>query len=285
MLGSGDVVRHMSGLVKDNTGYHLPSLLCGSEGTLGVVTAARFRLVGMAPHRVLAFVAMESVEHAVAAVAGWRTGIASLESAELVFHDGIALVASAFGLPLPFATPSPVYVLLDAGGRVDPTDELADAVAGVDGVVDVAVATDTARRTALWRLREDHTLAINTLGVPHKFDVTLPQVALGEFTRRITHTVAAVEPAATVWLFGHVGDGNLHVNVTGVAPEAPELDDAVYGLVVELGGSISAEHGIGTAKTTYLARNRAAGDLAAMRAIKGALDPATIMNPHVLLAG
>ena len=215
VLGTGDVVRQMSGLVKDNTGYHLPSLLCGSEGTLGIVTAARFRLVGAAPHRVVAFIAMTSVDAAVAAVALWRTGIPSLEAAELVFHEGVALVASEFGVPLPFTEPSPVYVLLEAAGPTDPTDELATAVAGVDGVVDVAVAGDSARRAALWRLREEHTLAINRVGIPHKFDVTLPQSRLAEFAAVVPGVVERAVPGARTWLFGHVGDGNLHVNVTG----------------------------------------------------------------------
>jgi FAD/FMN-containing dehydrogenase len=285
VLGTGDVVRRMSGLVKDNTGYHLPSLLCGSEGTLGIVTAARFRLVAAAPHRVVAFVAMSSVDAAVRAVAQWRTGVASLEAAELVLHDGVALVAGAFGIPLPFDEPAPVYVLLDAGGAADPTDELAEAVAGADGVIDVAVAGDTARRAALWRLREEHALAINTVGVPHKFDVTLPQGRLAEFVDVVPRSVAAVAPGAHTWLFGHVADGNVHVNVTGVAPDAPELDDAVYGLVVAMGGSISAEHGIGTAKAAYLSLDRSPAELSAMRAIKHALDPAGVMNPNVLLAG
>jgi FAD/FMN-containing dehydrogenase len=285
VLGTGDVVRRMTGLIKDNTGYHLPSLLCGSEGTLGIVTAARFRLVGLAPHRVLAFVAMTSVDAAVAAVARWRTGIPSLEAAELVFHDGIALVSSALGVPLPFSDPSPVYVLLDAGAAYDPTDELAEAVAGVEGVVDAAVASDAVRRAALWRLREDHALAINTIGVPHKFDVTLPQSRLGEFVERVEAVVAAVAPDARVWLFGHVGDGNLHVNVTGVPPHSPRLDEAVYGLVVAMDGSISAEHGIGTAKARYLPMQRSAAELSAMRAVKSALDPGSVMNPNVLLTG
>ena len=285
VLGTGAVVSQMSGLVKDNTGYHLPSLLCGSEGTLGIVTAARFRLVGAAPHRVVAFVAMSSVEAAVAAVAGWRTSIPSLEAAELVFHEGIELVASEFGVPLPFADRSPAYVLLEAGSRTDPTDELADAVAGADGVIDAAVASDSARRAALWRLREEHTLAINRVGVPHKFDVTLPQSHLAEFVTTVPGVVERAVAGARTWLFGHVGDGNIHVNVTGAPPVAPELDDAVFTLVVDLGGSISAEHGIGTAKVDYLAMQRSAGDLAAMRAIKSALDPDRIMNPNVLLPG
>ena len=284
VLGTGEVVRRMSGLVKDNTGYHLPSLLCGSEGTLGIVTAARFRLVAAAPHRVVAFVAMASVESAVAAVAEWRSGIPSLEAAELVFHEGIALVADEFGVPLPFTEPSPAYVLLEAGGLTDPTEELATAVDGVRGVLDVAVASDGARRAALWRLREEHALAINRIGIPHKFDVTLPQSRLAEFVAAVPGAVEGAVPGARTWIFGHVGDGNLHVNVTGAEPEAPELDDAVYGLVVELGGSISAEHGIGTAKVAYLPMQRSAAELSAMRAIQSGLDPDGIMNPNVLFA-
>jgi FAD/FMN-containing dehydrogenase len=282
VLGNGEVVRQMSGLVKDNTGYHLPSLLCGSEGTLGIVTAARFRLVGATPHRVVAFVAMASVEAAVAAVAVWRVALPSLEAAELVFDEGVRLVASEFGVPVPFAEPSPVYVLLEVGARYDPTDELADAVSGIDGVIDVAVASDSARRAALWRLREEHTLAINRVGIPHKFDVTLPQARLAEFASVVPGVVERAVAGARTWLFGHVGDGNLHVNVTGAAPHAPALDDAVYRLVVDLGGSISAEHGIGTAKVAYLSMQRSAAELSAMRAIKSALDPDGIMNPHVL---
>jgi FAD/FMN-containing dehydrogenase len=285
VLGTGDVVRRLGGLVKDNTGYHLPSLLCGSEGTLGIVTAARLRLVGATPHRVAALVAMSSVDAAIAAVARWRTGIASLEAAELMLRDGIRLVSSVLGVPLPLDTDAPVLVLLEAAGQADPTDELADAVAGVDGVLDVAVAGDTARRRGLWRLREDHALAINTLGVPHKFDVTLPLSRLADFVEAVPRTVRGVEPDASVWLFGHVGDGNLHVNVTGVPPADDALDDAVLGLVVSMGGCISAEHGIGTAKVRHLALDRSPAELAAMHAVKRALDPDGIMNPNVLLTG
>lgn len=284
VLGTGEVVRRMSGLVKDNTGYHFPSLLCGSEGTLGIVTEARFRLVPATPHRVLAVVAFATVDAAVAAVAAWRIALRDLEAAELVLHEGVALVTDTYGLTSPFRDTHPVYVLVEAAGADDPTDELAAAVSGVDGVLDAAVATDAARRAALWRLREDHTLAINQVGVPHKFDVTLPQSRLAEFIGVVPAVVAGAAPGARTWLFGHVGDGNIHVNVTGAPPDAVDLDEAVFGLVVELGGSISAEHGIGTAKARYLALQRSPAELSAMRAIKSALDPAGILNPHVLFA-
>jgi FAD/FMN-containing dehydrogenase len=283
VLGTGDVVRRMSGLIKDNTGYHLPSLLCGSEGTLGIVTAARFRLVPAVAHRVLAVVAFATVDDAVTAVAAWRSTLPDLEAAELVLHGGVALVCDTFALPLPFARPHPVYVLVEAAGTADPTDALAEAVAGVTGVRDAAVAPDESRRAALWRLREDHTAAINRVGVPHKFDVTLPMMHLGEFVAAVPGVVEATVPGARTWLFGHVGDGNVHVNVTGAPPDAPDLDDAVYRAVVDLGGSISAEHGIGTAKVRYLAMQRSPAELAAMRAIKSVLDPDRILNPHALI--
>jgi FAD/FMN-containing dehydrogenase len=100
----------------------------------------------------------------------------------------------------------------------------------------------------------------------------------------VPEVVRSVEPDAVTWQFGHVGDGNIHVNVTGAAPDADALDEQVYRYVVACGGSISAEHGIGTAKARWLPLNRSAGELATMRAIKHALDPAGIMNPGVLLA-
>jgi FAD/FMN-containing dehydrogenase len=225
---------------------------------------------------------MESVDAAVNAVAAWRAGLTTLEAAELLFDSGMELVATAFGLSLPLAGRAPVYILVEACDQSDPSDELAEALEGVGGVLDVAVASDSARRAELWRLREDHPLAISTVGVPHKFDVTLPVARLAEFVERVAGVVAAVEPEARVWQFGHIGDGNLHVNVTGVPAEASQLDDAVYGLVLTMDGSISAEHGIGTAKSRYLALDRTPSELRAMQAIKSALDPAAIMNPNAV---
>ena len=283
VLGSGEVISHLQGLVKDNTGYHFPSLLCGSEGTLGIVTAARLRLVARYRERVTALVGFRDPAAAVAAVGMWRAQLDSLEAAELFLCDGLALVCDAFDLPLPFATNWPAYLLVEAAGHRDPTDDLAAAVASADGVADVAVATDEARRAALWRYREDHTLAINTLGPPHKLDVTLPAAALAEFLAGAPARVGGAAPASRTWLFGHLGDGNIHVNVTGVPPDDERVDDAVLRYVAELGGSISAEHGIGTAKRRWLHLNRSAAEVAAMRAVKRALDPDGVLNPNVLL--
>ncbi len=287
VLGTGDVVSRLQGLVKDNTGYDLAGVLCGSEGTLGVVTAARLRLVAAHEHTVTALVAFADVPAAVRAVATWRSSLATLDAAEIVLDPGVRLVAGVLGCGLPFDRPAPVYVLVEASGHDDPTDDLAAAVGAVAGVLDVAVASDAAGRSRLWRYREEHTPSINTVGVPHKYDVTLPIAALAAFMADVPAVVRAAAPSATTWLFGHVGDGNIHVNVTGVPVDDPALDEvldeAVYRFVVACGGCISAEHGIGTAKARWLSLDRSAGDLAAMRALKSAFDPAGILNPAVLL--
>jgi FAD/FMN-containing dehydrogenase len=282
VLGTGAGVEHMRGLVKDNTGYHLPSLLCGSEGTLGVVTAARLQLVTRHDERVVALIGFSDVADAVAAVATWRSALDSLESAELFLDSGLRLVCDAFALAPPFDRTWPAYVLVEVAAVHDPTEDLAAAVGSVTSIGDVAVAADAARRDALWRYREDHTLAINTLGPPHKLDVTVPLDLLAAFVVDVPKLVAAVAPTARTWLFGHVGDGNLHVNVTGVAPDDERVDDAVLTHVAGLGGSISAEHGIGTAKRRWLHLNRTDAELASMRAIKRALDPDDVLNPNVL---
>ncbi len=125
------------------------------------------------------------------------------------------------------------------------------------------MATDTVRRSQLWRYREGHTEAINTLGAPHKLDVTLPAPALAAFIDHVADVVRNADPTATTWLFGHVGDGNVHVNVTGVEPDDLSVDDRVMHYVADLGGSISSEHGIGTAKRNWLHLNRSDVELAA----------------------
>jgi FAD/FMN-containing dehydrogenase len=283
VLGSGRMVRRLEGLVKDNTGYHLPSLLCGSEGTLAIVTSARLRLITRPSQWVTALVGFESVDAAVRAVGEWRSAVDSLEAAELFLEAGLRLVCGALGLPEPFARPWPAYVLVEAAAHDDPSGALAAAVGDTSGVGDVAVASDEARRRALWRYREDHTQAISTLGPPHKLDVTLPMAELAGFAAATPRRVAELAPEARTWIFGHVGDGNLHVNVTGLAPDDERVDEQVLGWVAELGGSISAEHGVGTAKRRWLRLTRSTDEIAAMRAIKSALDPAGILNPNALL--
>lgn len=257
VLADGSIVRRLSGLTKDNTGYDLASLLCGSEGTLGVVTAARLRLVAPARDLVTAVVAMPSIAAAVEAVATMRREV-TLDAAEV-------------WVAMPSPVDAPVSLLLEWSGAVD-------VLAVLDA--DTVVADDETRRRELWHYRESITEAISAVGVPHKMDVTLPASQLAAFCDEVVRVTA---PHRT-FLFGHVGDGNIHVNVVGPEPDDETVDDAVFRLVASLGGSISAEHGIGTAKNRWLHLSRSDAELSAMRAIKRALDPRGILNPAVLAA-
>ncbi len=283
VLGTGAVVSHLGGLVKDNTGYYWPGLLCGSEGTLGVVTKARLRLVPASTWRTTAVLAFPAVGDALEAASLVRRSLPSLDACELFFENGVQLVCSVTGMPPPFAGPHPVCLLLEAADRTDPTSALAEVTASLPHLLDNVVATEPGTRAALWRYREGHTEAINTLGPPHKLDVTLPQRRLAAFIENVSSAVVAVDPDAKVWLFGHVGDGNIHVNVTGVAHDDERVDDAVFRLVAGAGGSISAEHGIGTAKKRWLELTRSPSEIELFRSIKQVLDPDGILNPNVLL--
>ena len=289
VLGTGAVVSHLGGLLKDNTGYDLSSVLCGSEGTLGVVTKVRLRLVPASPARSTILVAVRDVADAVACFVAARRGAAAmLEGAELFLDDGLALVCTRLGAPPPFGddvvTAAGAYLLLEAASSADPTDALVEALSSVaDVVLDTAVATGQARREELWRYREAHTEAINAVGVPHKLDVTLPLDRLAAFCDEVRAVVASVAPDAHGYLFGHVGDGNVHVNVVGRGVVPDDVDEAVLRLVAGHGGSISAEHGIGTAKKAFLHLSRSEAEIEAFRAIKRALDPGGILNPNVLL--
>ncbi len=286
VLGDGSVVSHLGGLVRDNSGYHLPSLFCGSEGTLGIVTRARLRLVPPARVRVAALLAFDDLDGAVTAAADLRHHVRSLEAAELFVASGLELVCRTEHLPAPFPTAHPAYLLAEAADARSPFDDLSGALSSLSAlaeVADVAVAVDEARRAELWRYREGHTAAINTLGPPHKLDVALPGPRLAEFLREVPAAVAAMRPTADTWLFGHAADGNVHVNVTGIPPDDDAVDEVVLRLAADMGGTVSAEHGIGTAKRAYLGLNRSPAEIAAFRALKRAFDPDGILNPNVLL--
>lgn len=289
VLGTGDVIDDLAGLGKDNTGYWLPGLLCGSEGTLGIVTAVQLRLHPRPAETVTALAAFDSVATAVDAGSRWGAELDEVEALELMLADGMDLVCRVTGARLPFVgVAAEAFVLVECAGPPGAADRLAAQLDGIggSGVVDLAVATDSSRRAALWRYREDHTPSIATLGVPHKMDVTVPLRRLTEFLGGVHAVVAAAAgpgERAAVWLFGHLGDGNIHVNVTGVDPEDQRVDDAVLAYVAGLGGSISAEHGIGKAKVGALHLRRSGDELSAMRAIRAALDPDRVMNPHALL--
>ncbi|HWG93283.1 MAG TPA: FAD-binding oxidoreductase [Mycobacteriales bacterium] len=270
VLADASVVRRLDGLVKDATGYDLGHLLVGSEGTLGVVTAVRVRLVPPPAGRETVLVGLDGVEAAVDLVARARRGARGLRAAELLLADGLALVREATGLPAPLRGAHPVLLLLEAE----------EGLAGVvEDVPEAAVALDAADAARLWAYREGLTEALSRRGVPHKLDVSLPARALAPFLADLPSATGRHE----VHVFGHVGDGNLHVNVLGPAPDDDAVDEAVLRLAAAHGGSIGAEHGVGRLKRRYLPLSRTPAELAAMRAVKAALDPAGLLGPGVLL--
>jgi len=284
VLADGSVVSRLGGLAKDNTGYDLVSLLCGSEGTLGILTRLRLRLVPQLRARAVALVALPDVATAVGLLPSLRSALPDLAAAELFLPAGLALVRAYAGLPAPFPVEHPAYLLLECAGASDPTDQLVEAVAGLDGLRDATVATDAAGQRALWAYREQHTEAISAAGVPVKLDVSVPVGELSGLVDRLPAAVEAVVPGARLVVFGHVNEGNLHVNVLDTGDRGEQVTDAVLRLVADLGGSISSEHGVGRAKVPWLGLSRSAEEIRAMRAVKDALDPAGLLNPGVLLA-
>lgn len=284
VLADSTVVSRLAGLAKDNTGYDLSQLMIGSEGTLGVVTAIRLQLVPHLPDRAVALVGLDSTRDAIALTARLRSSLEALSAAEIFYQDGLDLVCDHAGLAPPLGVTRAVYLLVEATGRGEILDELAGALACADLEEEAtALSGDEVGAMRLWSYRERHTEAISSLGVAHKLDVTLPIRSLAAFEQEVRHVVARVNKHATLVLFGHVGDGNLHVNIVGPSPEDETVDGAVLELVASYGGSISAEHGIGRAKVAWLGLSRSPAELAAMRAIKDALDPDQILNRGVLL--
>ena len=266
VLASGAVLSRVDGPLKDSTGYDLSGLFCGAEGTLGVVTRVRVRLVEPLPRvRSVAYVGMPSVA---AALELARPGLAALE---IVSAEAAALVGT------PLRTSWPVYVLLENPGAVESLEPL------LVGAGDAVVESDAVGRGRLWAYREEIAAAISAEGVPVKLDVSVPPSALPSLWESLPSVVAVVAPGARVILFGHLAEANLHVNVLGAESAADPVSDAVLRLVASVGGSISAEHGVGRAKASYLPLTRSPAELAAMRAVKAALDPDGLMNPGVLL--
>ncbi|MGD9933809.1 MAG: FAD-binding oxidoreductase [Dehalococcoidia bacterium] len=282
-FANGSVVSRMSGVGRDNTGYDLPGVMVGSEGTLGVVTALRLRLVPVLPSRAVALLAFDSLEAAIGVAIGARNEVADLQAAEMFLAEGLDLVIAHTRMPEPFGERWPFYVLLEAASRGDAVSGLAAALINAAGIRDSAMATEGRDRARLWAYRERHTESINSVGVPHKLDVALPLGRLQEFVERVGPLLSELSEEARGILFGHIAEGNVHVNVLGFDEEDERPDDAVLRLVASLGGSISAEHGVGVAKRQWLELTRSKADIAAMRALKDGLDPNWTMNPGVIL--
>jgi FAD/FMN-containing dehydrogenase len=297
VLPDGRVWDGLRALRKDNTGYSLKDLFVGSEGTLGVITAAVLRLFPPTPSRATAWAAVADVAAAVDLLAVVQSRAAAhLSTFEVVSRPALELVLAHLpGATDPLRSPSGWAVLVElagpAGEDLDPVLEaaLADAVeAGL--VEDAAVAGSPAQRSALWALREGISEAQKVEGATLKHDVTLPIASLAGWATEIGPALETLLPGVRLVTYGHVGDGNLHYNLSAppgddaaLLDAAPALTRAIYDSVAAAGGSISAEHGLGRAKAAAGASYKSDVEVDLMRAVKAALDPAGVMNPGALL--
>ena len=298
VLPDGSVLRGLRRLRKDNTGYDLRHLLIGAEGTLGVITAAALRLSPRPAQRGAMVLAIPGPRAALELLWLARERLGDGVSAfELISGVGLAMVAARLpDLRQPLPGPPPWSVLIDAGlpaGRPaeEQMAELAEAALGRGLASDGVIAQSEGQRAEFWHLRESIPEANRLTGAVASHDVSVPLSEIPALIERGTAAVEAMGPLR-VNAFGHVGDGNLHFNAfprEGAArdellPLRPRVTRAVHDLVHELGGSISAEHGIGRFKAAELVRYADPAKVAAMRAIKAALDPHGIMNPGAVLA-
>ncbi|MEY4950745.1 MAG: hypothetical protein RL698_2956 [Pseudomonadota bacterium] len=285
VLADGSLVGRVPALLKDNAGYRIGALLVGSEGTLGIVVRAHLRLVAVPAARAAALVAFDDAASAIVAIAELRRRLPSLSALEILFREALDLALDATGGSRPFARDCGGALLVECAGADGVDEELASALAALGEASRDAVFASGAAVGRLWLLREVVPEAIARLGVPHKMDVSLPLAAIPGFARAVRERIEAIAPGSRTILFGHGADGNLHVNVLGLAPGDDRVDEAVLDLAAAAGGSIAAEHGIGVAKVAALARSAEPARLAAMGLLKRSLDPGGLLNPGVILAG
>jgi FAD/FMN-containing dehydrogenase len=295
----GEVWDGLSGLRKDNTGYDLRDLFVGSEGTLGIITAATMKLAPQPAATMTALAACASVGDAVALLRLARSRLgAGLTGFELMGRFALDLVARHFPtLPQPLpATPWAVLLELSDIDGEQPARERLEALLGaaLEGgcVTDAVVAESLAQSKALWHVRESIPLAQAEAGLNIKHDISLPVSAIPDFVARTDAALQSHFPGVCLVNFGHLGDGNLHYNVQApdgadgkrfLAEEEHAVNTLVFDAVAERGGSFSAEHGIGLLKRDELALRKSPVALQMMRAIKAALDPAGTMNPGRVL--
>ena len=280
VLADGTVLSRLTPPAKDNTGYDWPQLLCGSEGTLAVITRVRVRLVAPSTQRAVALVGVADTDAALALLTDARR-LTALCAAEIFYADGLALVRAANALAAPFSEMFPAYVVIEAAGA-QPTIEILELLSECDAVGDATVASDPVGIARLWAYRESHTEAINAAGVPVKLDVCVPLGSLSALVDQLPSTVANAAPSSRLIVFGHLNEGNLHVNVLDAADRDEAVTDAVLKLVASHGGSISSEHGVGRAKPPYLNLSRTPAEITLMRHLKASLDPTSLLNNGVL---
>jgi FAD/FMN-containing dehydrogenase len=297
VLADGRIWHGLSKLKKDNTGYDLRNLFIGAEGTLGIITAATLRLFPKPRAVETAFVGLKSPAQALHLLAIAQNEAAGcLTSFELLSHLAVDFsVRHGIDIRDPLGDPHPWYVLMElSSSRDDARPTLESILAqGLEGTIvdDAAIASNLSQRAAFWKLRDEMSAAQKPEGGSIKHDVSVPVAAVPEFIEQADAAVVKLIPGARPVPFGHLGDGNIHYNVSqpigadaaGFLDRWHEVNEVVFAIVLRLGGSISAEHGIGVLKRDELPAVKDKVAIELMRSIKAMLDPLGIMNPGKVL--
>jgi FAD/FMN-containing dehydrogenase len=297
VLPNGDIFHGLKRLRKDNTGYDIKHMFIGAEGTLGIITAASLKLFPIMNSRSTAIVAFDSAQKAIDLLvrAKQETG-GQVEAFELMGRYGLSLVLKHIpDTREPLGAEYPWYALIevasgDPQGAASSMERLLEAAFEEELVLDAVIAQNETQAAEFWRLREDHSAAEKAEGAAWKHDISVPLSRMAEYMEEGAKAIEAFLPGARLVAFGHVGDGNVHFNV--IVPEGMDaaefnaMRDAgakvVHDLVNEYEGSISAEHGLGRMKTGEALLYKDPVAVSAMQALRLALDPKRIMNPHVL---
>ncbi len=291
VLADGTVLSHLTPYAKDNTGYDLKQLFIGSEGTLGVITRAVLRLVPQPSSVQTAFLGFDDFAGIPTLLQRLSRELAgTLSSFEILWGGFYDLNTGAGGMRAPVARGLAYYVLCEAEGFDSASDAerfeglvaaALEAGALQAGAVDAAIAQSGRERAEFWRIREDFEAEMAAFPIMGDFDVSLSVGDMEGFAKALEARLGAEMPGHLgLHIFGHLGDGNLHLGIG--LPEAglkPQLEALVYGLVAERGGAVSAEHGIGVSKRAWLGASRSAAEIAVMDGLKAALDPKGVLNP------
>ena len=295
VLPDGRVWNGLHGLRKDNTGYDLKHLFIGAEGTLGLITAAVLKMFPLPRRRATAWVAVASPAAAVSLLSQLRADCGDRVTAfELIGATALELVMQHIpGSRRPLAVPPAWQVLLELSefSASNPDVELENSLAKATGVQDAILAQNESQRLALWRLRENISEAQKTEGFSIKHDIAVPVSRIAEFVAAADAAIEKHFPGVRVVCFGHAGDGNMHYNLSmplgvdnaGLIARSHEANRVVHDIVHSLGGSISAEHGLGQLKRDEISRYKSETEMELMQSIKHVLDPYGLMNPGKVL--
>ncbi|WP_287876902.1 FAD-binding oxidoreductase [Aquitalea sp.] len=294
VTGSGEVLECNLGLAKNNTGYDFRHLFIGSEGTLGLVVEATMRLTDPPPATTVLLLALPRLEDIMAVFHAFRSAL-TLQAFEFFSDLALTHVLAAEHATAPLAERQPFYVLLELEAPTPDAEEQAlqqfSRCMEQGWVTDGVLAQSQQQAKALWRLREGISAAITPF-TPYKNDISVLVSQLPVFVTRLQALLTRDYPDFEVLWYGHIGDGNLHINVLKPVDWAladfqhacEQVNEQVFALVAEFAGSMSAEHGVGLLKRDYLAVTRSAADIALMRGVRAVFDPNGIMNPGKLLA-